>query len=98
MIRLATFNPNSTFARSHSPAHTRPISSGGKRSRELGEGSGRVVGITVRARGVESGILVFVQRDTIFDTQRQVGVGDVMASKGDQAALGSDSLDGFLRG
>ena len=72
MIRLATFNPNSTFARSHSPAHTRRVSSGGERSRELGEGSGRIVGVTVRAWGVEGGILVFVQRDTIFDTQRQV--------------------------
>ena len=72
MIRLATFNPNSTFARSHGPTHTRPVGGGGKCSRELGKGSGWVVGVTVRARGVEGGILVFVQRDTIFDTQRQV--------------------------
>ena len=42
---------------------------------ELGKGGGWVIGVTVGVLGsVEGGTLVFVQRDTILDAQRQVGL------------------------
>jgi hypothetical protein len=44
----------------------------GRRGRQLGRSSARVISVTVRARGVEGGTLVSVQRNTVLDAQWQV--------------------------